>query len=89
MWKPGSTVPSRLDAPVRLAGREPSKRRGRGRRRRNARAGAVAGRDRDLGVVPSQGLGLELEEGTVLDGEPGVVHHLHHETLVVDGDERG
>src|SRR5450830_1334135 len=42
----------------------------------------------DLGVVPGQGLGLELEEAAVLDGEAGVVDHLHHEAFVVDRDQR-
>src|SRR6478609_4658038 len=42
-----------------------------------------------LGVIPAQGLRLELEEAAVLDGEPGVVDHFHHEALVVDRDQRG
>ncbi len=41
------------------------------------------------GVVLPQGLGLEVEERAGLDGQARVVHHLHYEPLVVDGDQGG
>ena len=39
-------------------------------------------------VITRDGPFLELVERAVLDGLARVIDHLHHETLVVDGNQR-
>ena len=83
---PGSlTRPANHEVAGTLPGRRASGDPARFRRfrRRGARTPRRPAR-RSLGVVPAQGLGLEIEEVAGLDGEPGVVDHLHHKALVVD-----